>query len=55
LELIDGVLKKVKGYWESVLAIELAPLLADFVRRRKLGTLASEAGKLRLSPSLALV
>ena len=55
-ELIDGVLvEKVMGYWESVLAIELARLLGNFVERRKLGTLAGEAGMLRLSPSLVRI
>ena len=55
-ELIDGVLvEKVLGYSESVLAIELARLLGNFVRRRKLGTLAGEAGMLRLSPGLVRI
>ena len=55
-ELIDGVLvEKVMGYWESVLAIELARLLGNFVRRRKSGTLAGEAGMLRLSPGLVRI
>ena len=55
-ELIDGVLvEKVLGYWESVLAIELARLLGNFVRHRRLGTLAGEAGMLRLSPGLVRI
>jgi Uma2 family endonuclease len=55
-ELVDGVLvEKVMGYWESVLAIELARLLGNFVKRRKLGTLAGEAGMLRLSPGLVRI
>ncbi len=55
-ELVDGVLvEKVLGYWESVLAIELAGLLRDFLKRRKLGTLAGEAGMLRLSPGLVRI
>jgi Uma2 family endonuclease len=55
-ELIDGVLvEKVMGYWESVLAIELAGLLRDFLKSRKLGTLAGEAGMLRLSPGLVRI
>ena len=55
-ELVDGVLvEKVMGYWESVLAIELAGLLRDFVKPRKLGTLAGEAGMLRLSPGLVRI
>jgi Uma2 family endonuclease len=55
-ELVDGVLvEKVMGYWESVLAIELAGILRDFVKSRKLGTLAGEAGMLRLSPGLVRI
>ena len=55
-ELIDGVLvEKVMGYWESVLAIELAGLLRDFLKGKKLGTLAGEAGMLRLSPGLVRI
>jgi Uma2 family endonuclease len=55
-ELVDGVLvEKVMGYWESVLAIELARLLGNFVTRRKLGTIAGEAGMLRLSPGLVRI
>ena len=55
-ELIDGVLEeKVSGYWESVLAIELVRLLGSFVKRREPGTLAREAGMLRLSPGLVRI
>jgi Uma2 family endonuclease len=55
-ELVDGVLvEKVMGYWESVLAIELARFLGNFVKRRNLGTLAGEAGMLRLSPGLVRI
>jgi Uma2 family endonuclease len=55
-ELIGGVLvEKLMDYWESVLAIELARLLGNFVRRRNLGTLAGEAGMLRLSPGLVRI
>jgi Uma2 family endonuclease len=55
-ELVDGVLvEKAMGYWESVLAIELGRLLGNFVNRRKLGTLAGEAGMLRLSPGLVRI
>jgi Uma2 family endonuclease len=55
-ELIDGVLvEKDMGYWESVLAIELARLWGNFVRRRKLGTVTGEAGMLRLSPGLVRI
>src|SRR4029077_4728913 len=55
-ELIDGVLvEKVMGYWESVLAIELARLLGNFVRRRQVGALAGEAAILRLAPGLVRI
>jgi Uma2 family endonuclease len=55
-ELVDGVpVEKVKGYWESVLAIELARLLGNLIRRQKLATLAGEAGMLRLSPGLVRI
>jgi Uma2 family endonuclease len=55
-EQVDGVLvEKVMGYWESVLAAELARLLGNFVKRRKLGTLAGEAGMLLLSPGLVRI
>ncbi len=55
-ELVDGVLvEKDMGYWESVLAIELGRLLGNFVNRRKLGSLAGEAGMLRLSPGLVRI
>jgi Uma2 family endonuclease len=55
-ELVDGVLvEKVMGYWESVLAIELVGILRDFLKRRKLGTLAGEAGMLLLSPGLVRI
>ncbi len=55
-ELVDGVLvEKVLGYWESAVAIELARFLGNFVNRRKLGTLAGEAGMLRLFPGLVRI
>lgn len=55
-ELVDGVLvEKVMGYWESVLATELARLLGNFIQRRRLGSLAGEAGMLRLSPGLVRI
>ena len=55
-ELVDGVLvEKVLGYWESVLAIELGRILGNFIKRKKLGTLAGEAGMLRLSPGLVRI
>jgi Uma2 family endonuclease len=55
-ELVDGVLvEKVMGYWESLLAIELASLLRNFANPRKLGRVAGEAGMLRLSPGLVRI
>jgi Uma2 family endonuclease len=55
-ELVDGVLvEKVMGYGESVLAAELIGLLREFVKSRKLGTIAGEAGMLRLSPGLVRI
>ncbi len=55
-ELVDGVLvEKVMGYWESMLAMELAGLLRDFIKPRKLGTLAGEGGMLLLSPGLVRI
>jgi Uma2 family endonuclease len=55
-ELVDGVLvEKVMGYWDSVLAIELAGVLRDFLKRRKLGTLAGAAGMLLVSPGLVRI
>lgn len=55
-ELVDGTLvEKAVGYWESVLALELARLLGNFISRRKLGVLAGEAGMLRLFPGLVRI
>src|SRR5262245_48364860 len=46
-ELIDGVLvEKTMGYEESVIAIELARLIGNFVARRKAGLVAGEGGML---------
>ena len=50
-ELIDGVLvRKTMGNYESLLAIEIAALLREFVKPRKLGWVLGEAGMLRLWP-----
>ena len=55
-ELVDGVLvEKVMGYWESVIAMELARLLGNFIKRRQSGILSGEAGMLRLSPGLVRI
>lgn len=55
-ELVDAVLlEKVMGYDESVLAVEIASLLRNFVRPQKLGSVAGEGGMLRLAPELVRI
>jgi Uma2 family endonuclease len=55
-ELVDGVMvEKVMGYWESVLAIELAGFLRAFIKPRRLGTLAGEAGMVQLHTGLVRI
>jgi Uma2 family endonuclease len=50
-ELIDGTLvEKPLGYWESVIALDLASDINLFVRPRRLGTVSGEAGMMRLLP-----
>jgi Uma2 family endonuclease len=52
-ELVDGILvEKVMGAYESMLAVEIARLLKNFVKPRKLGTVLGEAGMLRLALGL---
>ena len=52
-ELVDGILvEKTMGAPESMLAIEIAALLINFVKPRKLGVVLGEAGLLRLAPGL---
>jgi Uma2 family endonuclease len=52
-ELVDGVLvEKPMGYPESKLAVELGALLRNHVRPHKLGSLAGEAGMMRLRHGL---
>jgi Uma2 family endonuclease len=52
-ELVDGLLvEKVLGSYESVLAAEIARLIGNFVKPRKLGVILGEAGLLRLAPGL---
>jgi Uma2 family endonuclease len=52
-ELVDGILlEKVMGAYESMLAVEIARLLGNFVKPRRLGTVLGEAGLLRLAPGL---
>lgn len=55
-ELVDGVLvEKTVGYYESYLAVQLGYFLAGFVRRRRLGVVAGEAGMMRLSAGLVRI
>ena len=52
-ELVDGILvEKAMGSMESLLAIEIAALLRNWVKPRKLGAVLGEAGMLRLAPGL---
>ncbi|MEX0703726.1 MAG: Uma2 family endonuclease [Planctomycetales bacterium] len=48
-ELIDGVLvEKTMGYFESIVAMELAYILRRFLATNKLGKVLGEAGTLRI-------
>src|SRR5947209_5551596 len=52
-ELIEGVLvEKTMGAYESMLAIEIAALLRNWFKPRKLGTILGADGMLRLAPGL---
>ena len=52
-ELVDGVLvEKTMGAYESMLAVEIARLLKNFVKPRKLGTVLGSDGMLQLLPGL---
>jgi len=55
-ELVDGVLvEKPMGFDESRLAIELGYLLVEFLRQHDLGTVAGEAGMMRLISGLVRI
>jgi Uma2 family endonuclease len=55
-ELVDGILvEKTMGAYESYVASELARLLKNFVKPRKLGAILGEAGLLRLAPGLVRI
>jgi Uma2 family endonuclease len=55
-ELVDGVLvEKAMGAYESMLAVEIASLLRNFVKPRKLGTVLGADGMLRLAPGLVRI
>src|SRR5688572_11268819 len=52
-ELVDGILvEKTMGAYESMLAVEIARLLKNFVKPRKLGTVLGADGMLKLAPGL---
>jgi Uma2 family endonuclease len=52
-ELVDGILvAKVMGAFESLLAVEIARLVGNFAKPRKLGVVLGEAGMLKLGPGL---
>ena len=55
-ELVDGVLvEKPTGYEESRLAIEIGYILVGFLRDHDLGTVAGEAGMMRLVTGLVRI
>jgi Uma2 family endonuclease len=55
-ELVDGILvEKAMGFKESCLAVALQAYLLAFVKPRKLGLVAGEAGMLRLRLSLVRI
>ncbi len=55
-ELVDGVLvEKPMGFEESRLASELIITIGVFLRQYKLGTVAGEAGMMRLAPGLVRI
>jgi Uma2 family endonuclease len=55
-ELVDGIMvEKPMGLKESCLAIFLASALKEFVTPRKWGTVAGEAGMMRLAPGLVRI
>jgi Uma2 family endonuclease len=55
-ELMDGILmEKTVGFDESMLAAAIIELLRRFVRPKKLGLVAGEAGMLKLAPGLIQV
>lgn len=52
-ELVDGILvEKAMGSFESLLALEIARLIGNFVRPNKLGAVLGADGLLRLAPGL---
>lgn len=55
-ELVDGVLvEKPKGFDESRLALEIGFILIEYLRQHDVGTVAGEAGMMRLLPGLVRI
>jgi Uma2 family endonuclease len=55
-ELVDGVLvEKTMGAYESMIAVEIARLIGNWVRPRKLGAVLGADGLLRLAPGLVRI
>jgi Uma2 family endonuclease len=55
-ELVDGILvRKTRGFEESLIAINIATLLNIFVRARGLGLVAGEGGMIRLAINLVRI
>jgi Uma2 family endonuclease len=55
-ELVDGILvEKPMGYEESVIAIEIARRLGNYVAKHKLGLVAGEGGMLKLARGLVRI
>jgi Uma2 family endonuclease len=55
-ELVEGVLvEKTVGYDESCLAVEIARLIGNFVKKHRLGRVSGEAGMMRLFPGLVRI
>ena len=55
-ELVDGVLvEKPMGYFESVIAIQIAVLVGTFVKENRLGWVTGESGMMRLMTGLVRI
>lgn len=55
-ELVEGVLvEKTVGYDESCLAVELARLIGNFVKKHRLGRVSGAGGMMRLFPGLVRI
>ncbi len=55
-ELVDGTLvEKVMGYWESRVAMVLGHFIETYLENNPLGSVAGEAGMLRLFPGMVRI